>query len=98
MSVEEDNSSDRGGGEAVGQQVNDEDTGGDEEGGARGVERESLVGWEVGGNFAGGPSWVGGLSLGFGEGGGDGVLLGRSGGEEEKGALGRVVEKEEGGN
>lgn len=86
MGVEEEDSGDGGGGEAAGEQIDDENASGDVGDASGGVEGEAVVKGEVGGD--GGEARIGV----------DGGLLGRGGVEDENGALGGVMEGEEGGD
>lgn len=95
MGVEEDDAGDSRGGEAGGEEVDDENARGDEDGGASGVEGEAVVGGEVGGDFGTRSTQFGVRALIL-QGREDGGFEGRGRGEEEEGALGRVVEEEEG--
>lgn len=84
MGVDENDSGNGGGGEAASEQIDDENPNGDEKDASGGVEREAVVSGEVSGD--GGEARMGV----------DGSLLGRRGVEDKEGALGGVVEAEEG--
>lgn len=53
MSVKDDDTGDIGSREFVSEEIDDEDTGSDEEGGTGGVKRVTVVSGEVGGDFGG---------------------------------------------
>lgn len=84
-------------GDAAGEEVGDKNTGGEEEGAAGEVEGWAVVGWEVGGHIARVRVGVFGVARVLIQGFEDGRFLGVGGGEDEEGALGWVVEAEEGG-
>lgn len=88
MRVEENNAGDGGGVEAGREEVDNEDSGGDEADIAGFVEREAVVQRQIGGDLGDGDAAAYGVVL-------DGLFLGRGRRKEEKGALGRVVEGEE---
>lgn len=84
MGVKEEDSGDGGGGEAASEQIDDENPSSDEEDAPGGIEGKAVVRGEVGGD--GGEARI---SV-------NGSLLGRRGAEDEDGALGGVMEAEEG--
>lgn len=78
MSIEENNSGDDGSRKTMGEEVDYENSGGDEKDAAGGVEGEALVGGEVGGDFRGGLRRGNGTFVIL----DDGGFLGRGGGED----------------
>lgn len=83
MGIQEDNPSNRGGGEALSKQIDDQYPSSDEEDPTRGVEGEAVMEREVGSY---------GKEVGIDV---DEILLRKRGVEDEEGALGRVVKVEQ---